>query len=47
MTKKQIIVRRFSVTSSKSFQTVVFRLEGLVGRPDMSWSETNKARHPR
>ena len=33
MATKQIIVQRFSVTSSKSFQDVVSRLEAAVGHP--------------
>jgi hypothetical protein len=32
----QIILQRFSVSSSKSFQDVVSRLEAAVGHPDMS-----------
>jgi uncharacterized protein (DUF302 family) len=36
MATKQIIMQRFSVTSSKSFQEVVSRLEAAVGHPDMS-----------
>ena len=35
MPSKQIIVQRFSVTSSKSFQEVVSRLDTAVGHPDM------------
>jgi len=31
-----VIVQRFSVTSSKSFQDVASRLEAAVGHPDMS-----------
>ena len=36
MATKEISVQRFSVTSSKSFQNVVSRLEAAVGHPDMS-----------
>lgn len=36
MATKQIIVQRFSVTSSKPFEDVVSRLEAGVGHPDMS-----------
>jgi uncharacterized protein (DUF302 family) len=36
MATRQINVQRFSVTSSKSFQEVVSRLEAAVGRPDLS-----------
>jgi hypothetical protein len=36
MTTRQIIVQRFSVTSSKPFQDVVSRLEAALGHPDMS-----------
>ena len=36
MATKQIIVQRFSVTSSKSFQEVASRLEAAIGHPDMS-----------
>jgi uncharacterized protein (DUF302 family) len=36
MATKQIIVQRFSVTSSKSFQDIVSGLEAAVGHPDMS-----------
>ena len=36
MATKQITVQRFSVTSSRSFQNVVSRLEATVGHPDMS-----------
>jgi uncharacterized protein (DUF302 family) len=36
MATKQIIVQRFSVTSSKPFQDVVTRLDAAVGHPDMS-----------
>ena len=36
MATKQIIVQRFSVTSSKSFQDVASRLEAAIGHPDMS-----------
>ncbi|MDB6068519.1 MAG: hypothetical protein JWR26_4727 [Pedosphaera sp.] len=36
MATKQIIVQRFSVTSSKSFQDVTSRLEAAVGHPDIS-----------
>ncbi len=35
MATRQISVQRFSVTSSKSFQEVVSRLEAAVGRPDL------------
>jgi uncharacterized protein (DUF302 family) len=35
MATKQIIVQRFSVTSSKSFQEVASRLEAAIGHPDM------------
>ena len=41
MATKQIIVQRFSVTSSKSFQDVVSRLEVAVGHPDMSVFRTD------
>jgi uncharacterized protein (DUF302 family) len=36
MATKQISVQRFSVTSSKSFQEVVSRLETAIGRPDLN-----------
>ena len=36
MATKQIIVQRFSVTSSKSFQDIASRLEAAIGHPDMS-----------
>ena len=36
MTTKQVRVQRFSVTSSKSFEEVVARLEAAVGHPDMN-----------
>jgi uncharacterized protein (DUF302 family) len=36
LTTKQMIVQRFSVTSTQSFQDVVSRLEAAVGHPDMS-----------
>ena len=36
MTTKQVRVERFSVTSSKSFEEVVARLEAAVGHPDMN-----------
>jgi uncharacterized protein (DUF302 family) len=36
MANKQIIVQRFSLTSSKPFQDVVSRLEAAVGHPDMT-----------
>jgi uncharacterized protein (DUF302 family) len=35
MATQQIIVQRFSVTSSKPFQDVLSRLEAAVGHPDM------------
>jgi len=35
MPTTQISIQRFSVTSSKSFQEVVSRLEAAVGRPDL------------
>jgi uncharacterized protein (DUF302 family) len=36
MATRQISVQRFSVTSCKSFQEVVSRLETAIGRPDLS-----------
>ena len=36
MATKQITVQRFNVTSSKSFQEVVSRLEARIGHPDMN-----------
>src|ERR1700676_3604719 len=36
METRQIIVQRFSATSSKPFQDVVSRLEAAIGHPDMS-----------
>jgi uncharacterized protein (DUF302 family) len=36
MATRQIIVERFSATSSKPFQDVVSRLEAALGHPDMS-----------
>jgi uncharacterized protein (DUF302 family) len=36
MATRQISVQRFSVTSSKSFQQVMSRLETGIGRPDLS-----------
>jgi uncharacterized protein (DUF302 family) len=36
MATRQISVQRFSVTSRKSFQEVVSRLETAIGRPDLS-----------
>ena len=36
MTTKHVRVQRFSVTSSKSFEEVVARLEAAVGHPDMN-----------
>ena len=36
MTTKQVRVERFSVTSSKSFEEIVARLEAAVGHPDMN-----------
>ena len=36
MATKQITVQRFSVTSSKSCEDVVSRLDAAVGHPDMS-----------
>jgi len=36
MANRQISVQRFSVTSSKSFQEVVSRLETAIGRPDLN-----------
>jgi uncharacterized protein (DUF302 family) len=35
MAPRQISVQRFSVTSSKSFQEVVARVEAAIGRPDL------------
>ncbi|MGD0218324.1 MAG: DUF302 domain-containing protein [Desulfobaccales bacterium] len=35
MTMRQVNVQRFSVTSSKSFEEVVTKLEAAVGHPDM------------
>ncbi len=43
MATKQIDVQRFSVTSSKSFGTVVKALEGAIGHPDMSAFRKNIA----
>jgi|SRR5713101_3968335 len=43
MATKQIAVQRFSVTSSKSFGTVVKALEGAIGHPDMSAFRQNIA----
>jgi len=36
MTITQIPVQRFSVTSTKSFDDVLARLEAGIGRPDMA-----------
>ena len=35
MATREIQVRRFSVTSSKSFEDVVARIDASVGHPDM------------
>lgn len=36
MSVKQIVVERFSITSSKSFDEIVRALEAAIGRPDFS-----------
>ena len=43
MATKQIKVRRFSVTTSKSFRDVVAGLESRIGHPDMNMLRKNIA----